>query len=477
MSSRLVGLVLLIAVWQPAPAFEISGNSWVEGSATFFVDITLENSGLAPSGESWNNAFERALSQWTSLTSFEFTAVDQYLDPCIDQQDGGFGDTKTGVDFSATQCGSEFGNNVLAITLSSGTCRNPQCDNGFDITGADIVFNSNESWDIYDGPYLFDVQDFERVALHELGHALGLNHELDNDAIMQPLVGDLTSLTSDDIAGANTIYGGPTEILGTISTIYGIDVLLPSQSVLNGPVDSINLNGTLQPSDPSLESSFIDLYQFTLNFDSSATVALESTDFDPFLYLIRVSSTQDPVSDFFFSDDDSGAGLDALIETSLQAGTYWVGATSVGSNAEGDYELTVATSTQSEDKSFAVYESALGVDIEVNPNPSITGELSVIDFAFEQKFLDIYEFEALNPVTLRIDMRSDTFDTTLILVRLLDDDTLDTSVLFQNDDFEFDTTNSRIEEAIPAGRYWIGATSFDTDETGDYTIETTVITP
>ena len=48
--------------------------------------------------------------------------------------------------------------------------------------------------------------DLYRVALHELGHFMGLDHESSNVAIMQPVIGDIDELQQDDIDGANSLY-------------------------------------------------------------------------------------------------------------------------------------------------------------------------------------------------------------------------------------------------------------------------------
>ena len=55
------------------------------------------------------------------------------------------------------------------------------------------------------------VWDIRRVALHEFGHALGLDHPDEHgqsvDALMNSILGNLDSLTADDIAGAQSMYG------------------------------------------------------------------------------------------------------------------------------------------------------------------------------------------------------------------------------------------------------------------------------
>ena len=120
-----------------------------------------------------------------------------YGDPCRNPNFSG--PRINGVAFEPTECGDSWGELTLAITTfwSVGDTR----------VQAGIAFNSNLSWNVYPGPQVGNSKEFRRVALHELGHALGLDHEEELDSIMAPFSSTLENLTADDIAGVNSIYG------------------------------------------------------------------------------------------------------------------------------------------------------------------------------------------------------------------------------------------------------------------------------
>lgn len=110
----------------------------------------------------------------------------------------------------STAAASTLGGNTLAVTYSRYS--------GVSIIESDIVFNSNFRWDSYRGPRSAhpDRFDLRRVALHELGHLLGLDHPDQGSppqsvaALMNSRISStLDALQPDDIAGAQSLYGAP----------------------------------------------------------------------------------------------------------------------------------------------------------------------------------------------------------------------------------------------------------------------------
>ncbi|MBI2514186.1 MAG: immunoglobulin domain-containing protein [Opitutae bacterium] len=105
----------------------------------------------------------------------------------------------------------DFGDNTLAVTLSW-VATNARGDGTYQRTQSDILFNSKWTWDSYRGN-LQQPEDIRRVAIHELGHVLGLDHP-DQDgqsvtAIMNAYVSNIDSLQTDDLTGAQLLYSRP----------------------------------------------------------------------------------------------------------------------------------------------------------------------------------------------------------------------------------------------------------------------------
>ena len=156
---------------------------------------------------SFNASAADALNLWNQhLVHMKFAIVQESPMPKAD------GDADNSVFFSSKIYGDSFGSNVLAVTLL--TSRGPI------LSETDVIFNSAETWDSYRGPQQGIAIDFHRVALHEFGHVLGLDHPDQANqtvqAIMNSKITNIDSLQSDDISGARSLYGSGPSYLSSV---------------------------------------------------------------------------------------------------------------------------------------------------------------------------------------------------------------------------------------------------------------------
>ena len=158
-----------------------------------------------------NDSAEDALNTWNQqLVHMQFASIKNSPLPASDL------DANTSVTMSSTIYGDTFGSGVLAVTLVS--------PRGAHLVEADVVFNSAYNWDSYRGALMRDqdVMDFHRVALHEFGHVLGLDHPDEANppqsvsAIMNSHVSSVDSLKTDDINGAHNIYDSGPAFLSSV---------------------------------------------------------------------------------------------------------------------------------------------------------------------------------------------------------------------------------------------------------------------
>ena len=194
---HLLFLIVIFAILfsTPAGTYVIEGNKWPEAKTLFHVNIP-------GAGGLWDDAFEEAMFRWNDETNFTFNIVrDSFGDPCRDPNTSG---ARNGVAFSDSMCGFDWSDETIAITIIW------VINNTNEIVQTGIVFNGNEDWEVYSGPWwrdpYFGFNDFRRIAVHELGHSLGLSHEDSVEAIMQSRAGDIEYPAADDIAGVNFLY-------------------------------------------------------------------------------------------------------------------------------------------------------------------------------------------------------------------------------------------------------------------------------
>jgi hypothetical protein len=204
LSVLFIALLSSSAPLSPARAHSFVGNPpiiWPNGDVVVVLKLGTPGRTLIDGSTSWESVAGQALSTWNGhLGTIQFSPVTQ------NPGKGSDGDRVNQVFFSSRVYGESFGGLVLAVTTvwNNGTTR----------TESDVIFNTAVAWDSYRGPSRRVggklLCDFFRVALHEFGHVLGLDHPDQAgqtvSAIMNSVVSDLDSLTVDDVNGAQALY-------------------------------------------------------------------------------------------------------------------------------------------------------------------------------------------------------------------------------------------------------------------------------
>ena len=199
--SKLLVLALACLGTQSLSGYTLEGEAWTL-NRTVVMQLSLGAAKTLSDGTpSFNQAALNALNIWNPyLAHMQFSAI--LFSPVAPES----GDDENSAFFAANVFGEPFGSDTLAVTLL--TFR------GDVFEESDVVFNTAYSWDSYRGGLMAAALDFRRVAIHEFGHTLGLNHPDQNGqmtpAIMNSRVSGIDTVTADDIAGAQAIYGtGP----------------------------------------------------------------------------------------------------------------------------------------------------------------------------------------------------------------------------------------------------------------------------
>lgn len=194
---------------------------------------------LQDGSSSWNVAAVPASDLWNAqMAHVQFSYVMNSSAPVAS------GDGVNSVVFANDVFGDAFGSGVLAVTYF-------WSQSGGTLTEADVLFNKAQTFDSYRGSLQFAsngtcIADIRRTFLHELGHALGLDHPDQHgqhvSAIMNSVISDLYTLAADDIAGIQSLYGAPAPA--------GTPTPTPAPTPAPGPDDSpsrlVNLSTRMQ---------------------------------------------------------------------------------------------------------------------------------------------------------------------------------------------------------------------------------------
>lgn len=192
-------------------AFVREGNGnvfffWPTAQAALNLQLGCPSPPLVHWGPCFDDAARAAASLWNA-TGSRFRFVPHSL-PSPANLCSHIDEINT-LAFRPTLCGRLFGDALAVTILVINSATGAFLD-------TDVIFDAGRTWSTYPGPLQrgplgrVTVYDFHRVALHELGHVLGLDHPDDFGqsvvAIMNSRVSDVDALQFDDIAGIQAIY-------------------------------------------------------------------------------------------------------------------------------------------------------------------------------------------------------------------------------------------------------------------------------
>jgi hypothetical protein len=186
------------------PGYVLENVSWTKNRTVLMhLSLPTNRTTFFDGSPSFNAIAEDALNIWNQYLVHMQFAVDRNSILPPSGTDG-----NTSVLMSDKIYGDTFGNGVLAVTLIT--------PRGSTLIEADVIFNSAIEWNSYRGNLDGSLEDFRRVALHEFGHVLGLDHPDQATpkqtvvAIMNSRISNVDTLQDDDINGAKSIYdSGP----------------------------------------------------------------------------------------------------------------------------------------------------------------------------------------------------------------------------------------------------------------------------
>jgi hypothetical protein len=195
-----------LVLWFTAPgaAHWMSGPKWGAGNITMHLQQGASSSALLDGSRDWDAITEGALGTWNPFLNGVSFRVVTGSTAAVASRNG-----VNNVAWADDVYGDPFGD-AVAVTY--------YLYRGDRMSEADVLFDRSRSWNSYRGNLRRasgggTLYDLRRVALHEFGHVLGLDHPDEHGqsvtAVMNSRVSNVDALQTDDTNGVVAIYGAP----------------------------------------------------------------------------------------------------------------------------------------------------------------------------------------------------------------------------------------------------------------------------
>jgi hypothetical protein len=198
----------------------------------------------------WQREFARALQSWANVTNLNFRFV-------------GDSGAASGASGSA-QGDSRFGDIRLGAHNLAGPLAYAYYPSSWSTLGGDITMASEKVFSVGSS------RDIYSVLLHEVGHAIGLDHSVSGTVMYAYITGVYSGLTADDIAGAQAIYGARQQ--------DSFDAVASNDSLATATVLSVGSSGSKSATADLTSMADVDYYRVTAptGTDGSLRVTLDA---------------------------------------------------------------------------------------------------------------------------------------------------------------------------------------------------------
>jgi alpha-tubulin suppressor-like RCC1 family protein len=291
--------------------------AWERGTVP--MQLNLPTSPTYGDGTSARSNLEDAMRVWNSqIGNVQFTW--EYGEEGVYE----IGNEINEIVMDSTIAGFDFGSRTLAVALS--------VNDGNYRKESDLIFNTAWTWDSYRGDLQREVVDIQRVALHELGHNLGLAHPDQDDppqyvtALMNSVISDLDGLQADDIAGAHFLYGAPGDLPPNDDFEDAVEISITQGGIVT--LQGTNVQASAQSDEPILDTEYPGgrtvWWKWTAPEKSKVNVSTLGSQFDTVLGVFTGSELNGLVQVGINDDIDPGIIRTSSVGFIAEAGaTYY----------------------------------------------------------------------------------------------------------------------------------------------------------